>query len=1152
MASTDDPDATLRTAIESLGDESSYTVHRLRHASPEHLYLTTRRCFVGPIPEGWLKTHRKEWYKHYLGIHHSSRAPTFSASSDVGRRRRLTGLDVPNASSIYRASFPQPADLRRQANQQEDHNEVADNDGDDDEDTERPRKNSRNQDLHIIPNLEGIDDGAESDGEATIRAPVALDIPRGGPTNPGLLREEEENAEELLSSYTTAHTVTSPSTPTPLASPRPSDAQLDYSVSRPTDTFRRRQTSETSFVTASDGGSIIVDEPGASSPVQIEPPADDEATPRNSPRPGEERSSASFDTISPATPGPTTSDTFLLGSQHSQQLDRGVSGKDTAGTFESPKSQQETPQNAEQGDANNTDARSPGLVRFNIPENPVLKQEMQVRAKMTQGIRKSKISRAFTRGKLKDGEIVKVEKMLVRLDITTGSEQPHEDYDEKDSQRVETRTTEKWREFMVVCRESHEDGAALCLQMYKTRVIPATNQSKTKKRFRHQILLDPKTVKVNLYSSLDKTLVLWQAKGPQTLICFLRPQSTPNAVEWYTFLRGVLGLPRPRTLLINIPDLKVGLRLDNPFEELESSETLQKAADGDEAAIMKTMQAERAIASKLIDRCLELLGQSSEWEDVLKTWGHKSRIGLAWKRYDRLEWVHGINEQKMYGTIALQRTHELELRPKRHYPVFVKMANGETMQEPAPVEGFLIRLTSQKGTDQKFGKLFYKRLYFSTQNNYLLFLRPAKAKPPPPPKMPMKENCNIPSAKQIAEKIPLIYAVNPFPMQDSTIAWLAGDANNAEDRKRHDRDAYDEAERNAQSLLDCDGFINLSDVVEVRNIVRGATPADEVVDDGPNVDFDEEVEDSHHDDGSTRDIDDARTFELLMRNGLVVRLQAFSKATKKEWIRRLRALAIYWTRRASQDLALFKFVRQQNLDTLNIDMQAEAYIGMFAHKWEVTKSFASPELYNVCGISNCRAVHRSGILFRKPRVHGTFSRCHVILCHGHLLIFKDTLRSATGKKVSHIHHERITSIDLRDCYLYSGLITANDLLYQNRTFDNNRPGNSALPRMYLEDGWPSADDDAMTTFVLWTGQHKGWFRAREEDGNEGQQKKGGTRNKLKRVSQLGTTGRAIVFKARSRTERDHWVLGIETEIERLSKADDVRVVGEGVEGESNG
>ncbi|KAI4732152.1 hypothetical protein E4T49_00152 [Aureobasidium sp. EXF-10728] len=1141
MASADDPDATLRKAIESLGDDSSYTVHRLRHASPEHLYLTTRRCFIGPIPEGWLKTHRKEWYKHYLGIHHSSKAPSFSASSDVGRRRRLTGLDVPNASSVYRASFPQPDNVRGQGSQDD---EAVEDTEDDDENTGQSRENTKGQDLHIVSTVEEVHDGAGSDGEATIRAPVALDIPRGGPSDPALLRQEKGNTEEALSSYTTAHTVASPSTPTPLATPRPGDAQVDYMDSRPTDTFRRRQTSDTSFVTASDGGSIIVDEPGAASPVHSEPPSDHDLTPRNSPPVGV-RSSASFATTNPATPGPNTSDTFLLASQHSQQLDQGVAGKDAAAIAQTPGSQQQSRQIAEQGHADNSELRSPGLVRFNIPENPVLKQEMQVRAKMAQGVRKSRISRAFTRGKLKDGEIVKVEKMLVRLDITIGSEQPNEEYDEKDSQRVETRITEKWREFMVVCRESHEDGAVLCLQMYKTRVIPATNQSKTKKRFKHEILLDPAKLRVNLYSSLDKTLVLWQAKGPQTLICFLRPRSTPSAVEWYTFLRGVLGLPRPRTLLINIPDLSVGLRLDNPFEELESSEALQKAAEGDEAAIIKTMQAERAIASKIIDRCLEMLAQSSEWDNVLKTWGHKSKIGLAWKRYDRLEWVHGINEQKMYGTMALQRTHELELRPKRHYPVSVKMANGEIMQEPAPVEGFLIRLTSQKGHDQKFGKLFYKRLYFSTQNNYLLFLRPAKAKPPPPPKMPLKENCNIPSAKQIAEKIPLIYAVNPFPLHDKTVAWLSGTADNAEDRKRHDRDAYDEAERNAQSLLDCDGFINLSDIVEVRNVVRGATPADEVVDEGPNVDFDEEVDDTHHDDGTTKDFDDARTFELLMRNGLVVRLQAFSKATKKEWIERLRALARYWTRRASQDLALFKFVRQQNLDTLNLDMQAEAYVGMFANKWEVTKSFASPELYNVCGISNCRAIHRSGILFRKPRVHGTFSRCHVILCHGHLLVFKDTVRSTTGKKVSHIHHERIASIDLRDCYLYSGLITATDLLYQNRTFDNNRPGNSALPRMYLEDGWASADDDAMTTFVLWTGQHKGWFRAREEDGNEGQQKSGGTRNKLKRVSQLGTTGRAIVFKARSRTERDHWVLGIETEIERLSRTEDVRVVGEG-------
>jgi hypothetical protein len=461
MASADDPDATLRTAIDSLGDESSYTVHRLKHASPEHLYLTTRRCFIGPIPEGWLKSHRNAWYKHHLGIHHSSKAPSFSASSDVDRRRRLTGLDAPNAS-FYRATFPQPDNVRGE--------EAVEDEDDDEHEHERTGKPSKSTKDQTIPTVEQVDDGAESDGEATIRAPVALDIPRGGPSDPRLLKEEGGNAEEVLSSYTTAHTVASPSTPTPLATPRPGAAPTDYMDSRPTDTFLRRETSDTSFVTASDGNSIIVDEPGAAFQTQPDSSNDYEATPSNSPRPGEQRSSASFETTNPATPGPTTSDTFLLASQNGQQRDQNLSVNDAANTSQNSKQQQALREDTGQGNANNSELRSPGVVKFNIPENPMLKQEMQVRARMAQGIRKSRISRAFTRGKLKDGEIVKVEKMLVRMDITTGSEQPNEDYDEKDSQRVETRTTEKWREFMVVCRESHEDEAVLCLQMYKTRV----------------------------------------------------------------------------------------------------------------------------------------------------------------------------------------------------------------------------------------------------------------------------------------------------------------------------------------------------------------------------------------------------------------------------------------------------------------------------------------------------------------------------------------------------------------------------------------------------------------------------------------------------------------------------------------------------------
>jgi len=82
----------------------------------------------------------------------------------------------------------------------------------------------------------------------------------------------------------------------------------------------------------------------------------------------------------------------------------------------------------------------------------------------------------------------------------------------------------------------------------------------------------------------------------------------------------------------------------------------------------------------------------------------------------------------------------------------------------------------------------------------------------------------------------------------------------------------------------------------------------------------------------------------------------------------------------------------------------------------------------------------------------------------------------------------------------------------------------------------------MTTFVVWRGQKKGWFHSESEGApsrevgvNEGK------RTKIKRVGKLGTTGRSIVFRTRSRAERDHWVLAIQSEIERCIGDEDFRI-----------
>jgi hypothetical protein len=269
-------------------------------------------------------------------------------------------------------------------------------------------------------------------------------------------------------------------------------------------------------------------------------------------------------------------------------------------------------------------------------------------------------------------------------------------------------------------------------------------------------------------------------------------------------------------------------------------------------------------------------------------------------------------------------------------------------------------------------------------------------------------------------------------------------------------------------------------------------------------------------------------------------MQAYDSDTRLEWRDRLRALVKYWRWRHRTDVQLHRQVRTENLEELQIDEEGEAWVGQFARKWELTQTYASPEIYNVCGLSFCRAIHVAGPLYRKPRMHGNFSLMHCILIPGTLLMFQSVLRTRSGKVVRHVHQEREQRLDLDGCYLYSGLLTENDLLYHNRTFDANAPGHHALPRIWPEDGWNNFDEDIMTCFVLWRPSGKSWFREDDTSGAAA----GSNRRKFKRVSTLGKTGNRMVFRARSRAEKDQWVLAIGAEIERVQAQglEDVRLV----------
>lgn len=92
----------------------------------------------------------------------------------------------------------------------------------------------------------------------------------------------------------------------------------------------------------------------------------------------------------------------------------------------------------------------------------------------------------------------------------------------------------------------------------------------------------------------------------------MQARTASNAVEWYTFLRNVMGWRRASELQINIPDMSLSVQIGNPFEKLEASQNEVQDADDTEQAMIKTMREEQAVAEQLIRRCLDELGDAPE------------------------------------------------------------------------------------------------------------------------------------------------------------------------------------------------------------------------------------------------------------------------------------------------------------------------------------------------------------------------------------------------------------------------------------------------------------------------------------------------------------------------------------------------------------
>ena len=309
-------------------------------------------------------------------------------------------------------------------------------------------------------------------------------------------------------------------------------------------------------------------------------------------------------------------------------------------SFLSPRSraQSETPQ-TERGPkvASNNDRVAGGMVRFNTALD-MHERDKHLQLKLAELSRRRAL-RQFCRHprfRRRDGEIIKMENMLIRVECVTSTLPV--DYDENESIKFDTQVLERWREFIVVCREGSSEDSPMYIQLYKNRTVLAIDRRHVSSHSTLNIPLTPRCTHVNLYSPLDKSLVVWHPRKSYTLIFILRPRCSSSSVEWYTFLRRALGWTRPEELNIVVPALSVTLTIRNSFSKVEQ-EIAGVDSNGQTGELLAE---EKAIAGDLVNKSMNILRKYHQWNEILDKWQHE-RMGLAWRKYDRLEWIYGVS-----------------------------------------------------------------------------------------------------------------------------------------------------------------------------------------------------------------------------------------------------------------------------------------------------------------------------------------------------------------------------------------------------------------------------------------------------------------------------------------------------------------------------
>jgi len=427
-----------------------------------------------------------------------------------------------------------------------------------------------------------------------------------------------------------------------------------------------------------------------------------------------------------------------------------------------------------------------------------------------------------------------------------------------------------------------------------------------------------------------------------------------------------------------------------------------------------------------------------------------------------------------------------------HSPASVHTRNGKRLDEPPGIEGYLDRIKPNSQTKQA--------VYLCTHDGNLFSLTPTHAHPPAPPGIHPDVDGKMGYAKVLRRKELMRGAaqiVEANGVRDLRSILAVRRAFHLAPQPLHH-----ETDRMRQSQKQED-----SDWVGIW----AQTQPERADSDDEDVGGDEWL-------AKTEDklkLKMKRSFELLMKSGHVIRFEAHSRRVALEWIGHLRALIYYWAHRHVVDAREEMDLAQGFRPRLTPYMHVHPYVNEPPPKPPVDLgAYELRSMYNWCVLNGCKAIVRGGKLFARRGLHGQYKLKQLILVSGQLVQFHVTPNSS-------LNHRQSENINLQDAYVCSGYFAALSL-----PSGQYNPTIPAVPRRY-QDGLEADDpEEDMLFMVLYHPQAP-------SIGTKGLETNGDVALQATRAPALSAKRKLMVFRTRSKMERDSWCWALNCEIEKI-------------------